>query len=397
MGQVRRARFGIAFALSIAALAAAAFWFRGAERRPPARPALSVTELLGARRDSSGYARADTPRAFQFPADHGPHREFQTEWWYWTGVLDGPGGRMFGYQLTFFRFSLSPEKAPPRPSGWAATDVYMAHFTLTDERGRTFRAFEKMSREALGLAGASGSPFHVWVLDWDAAGPTHSDTIVPIHLRAAKHDVGIDLALDQGKPLVMQGDHGLSRKGREPGNASYYYSFTRMPTRGSVTVDGTHVEVHGESWMDREFSTSALEPGVVGWDWLGLALSGDRELMFYRLRHADGSTDAMSAGSLVDPDGSARQLGAGDVTMTELATWRSPRTGTRYPSSLRLTIPSANIDLLVAPVLNDQELDLSFRYWEGAVRVQGREGSAVSSGRGYLELTGYGEGAAPGP
>jgi predicted secreted hydrolase len=390
-----RGRFALGAVLLLGALGAALFWL-GHGSRSSAEPSLSVTELLGARHDIAGYARAEAPRAFGFPADHGPHREFQTEWWYWTGVLDGPDARTFGYQLTFFRFSLSPSHdAPPRPSAWSATDVYLAHFTLTDEKSRTFRAFEHVSREALGLAGAEAAPFHVWVLDWEARGPSSADTATPIHLRAAKDDVTIDLELDQGKPLVLQGDHGLSSKGREPGNASYYYSLTRMPTRGSITTRGARFEVRGESWMDREFSTSALEPGVVGWDWLGLALSGDRELMFYRLRRADGSTDAMSGGSLVEPDGSARRLTAGEVTVTPLATWQSPRTGARYPSSIRVTVPGAGIDLRVTPLLDDQELDLSFRYWEGAVRARGEPGSSASSGRGYLELTGYGESAAP--
>jgi len=392
----RRARFALAIALVLAALGGALFWLGHRVRATPERPALSVIELLSERNESAGYARANAPREFRFPGDHGPHPDFQTEWWYWTGVLDGPGDRTFGYQLTFFRFSLAPQNdAAPRPSAWATTDAYMAHFTLTDERSRTFRAFEHLSRQALGLAGAEGAPFHVWVLDWDARGPSRGDAATPIHLRAEEGDVAVDLELDQGKPPVLQGDRGLSQKGREPGNASYYYSLTRMPTRGSVTAGGVRFEVHGESWMDREFSTGALEPGIVGWDWLGLALSGDRELMLYRLRRADGSTDAMSGGTLVEPDGSARRLAAGDVRVTPLATWQSPKTGARYPTSIRLSVPGAGIDVRVTPFLEEQEIDLSFRYWEGAVRVQGEPGSSVSSGRGYLELTGYGEGAAP--
>jgi predicted secreted hydrolase len=374
----------------VAALGASLWWLRRAEPSKPAGAVLSAVSVLSAHGDTTGYARAIAFREFRFPADHGPHREFQTEWWYWTGVLDGPAGRRFGYQLTFFRSALSPEKAP-RPSQWGTTDVYMAHFTLTDEKGGQFRAFENLAREAVGLAGATAAPFHVWVLDWEVQGPDSTETATPMHLRASQDGVAIDLDLEQGKPPVLQGDRGLSQKGPEPGNASYYYSLTRMPTSGSVVAGGIRYDVRGESWMDREFSTSALSPDQAGWDWLSLALSDGRELMFYRLRKKDGSTDAMSGGSLVDAEGRSRYLGAGDATIMPLSTWQSPRSGAVYPSSFRLIVPSAGIDLDVAPLLRDQELDVSFRYWEGAVAAQGREGSSVSSARGYVELTGYEE------
>src|SRR5262249_51216241 len=162
------------------------------------------------------------------------------------------------------------------------------------------------------------------------------------------------------------------------GRASYYYSLTRMPTRGVITAGGARFEVRGESWMDREFGTSPLAPDIVGWDWLGLALADNRELMLFRLRHGDGSIDPLSAGSLIEPDGSAHPLGPGEWAMTTLSIWESPRTGVRYPSSFRLTVPSAGIDVIGKPLVSDQELDLSFRYWEGAVRVEGQSGSAVS-------------------
>jgi predicted secreted hydrolase len=378
----------IAFAaLLAAALALALFWI-GRDRSPEPRAApLSAIEILGARGNTAGYARADKPREFQFPADHGPHHEFQTEWWYWTGVLDGPSGRRFGYQLTFFRSALSPHAAP-RTSAWAATNVYMAHFTVTDEKAQTFRAHERTAREAVDLAGASAAPFRVWVLDWEARGPDGA-TAMPVHLRAAEGDLAIDLLLDEGKPPVLEGDHGLSQKGPEPGDASYYYSLTRMPTHGVLTSGGARYEVSGESWMDREFSTGALGRDLVGWDWLALALSDGRELMFYRLRRADGSIDPLSAGSLIDAAGQARHLAAADLTMTTLSQWQSARSGATYPASFRLSVPGANIDLDVKPMLLDQELDVSFRYWEGAVSAEGRSDSAVPRARGYVERTGY--------
>jgi predicted secreted hydrolase len=204
--------------------------------------------------------------------------------------------------------------------------------------------------------------------------------------------VAIDLQLEQGKAPVLHGEGGLSRKGKAPGNASYYYSLTRMPTHGTVVAGGEPFEVRGESWMDREWGTSALEPDQVGWDWLGLALSDGRELMIYRLRRRDGSSDAVSSGTLVEPDGKARRLDAGEVRMSVLSTWQSARTKATYPSSLRVEVPSARLDVVLTPLLQDQEVVLSFRYWEGAVTARSVNGP---SGRGYLELTGY-DGAALG-
>jgi predicted secreted hydrolase len=389
---IRVARVLVPALLAAGLLALVWCALRQGHREPP-RVLLSPADMLGSSAAASGYARADRPREFRFPGDDGPHPEFQSEWWYWTGVLDGADGRGFGYQLTFFRFALSPEPPAPDRSAWATSQAYMAHFTLTDEKGKMFHAFEKESRGALDLAGARAKPFRVWVLDWGAEGAP-GDGASPIHLRAADEGAAIDLELDPGKPPVLQGDRGLSQKGSAPGNASYYYSRTRMPTRGVVTAGGDRIEVRGESWMDREWSTSALEPDQVGWDWLGLALSDGRELMFFRLRRRDGSIDRMSGGSLVEVDGTLRRLGAGDVILTPRTTWQSPHSGAVYPSTSRLQIPSVHIDLVLRPLLEDQELNLSFRYWEGAVIAVAEGPSSAPGGRGYLELTGYGDGKA---
>jgi len=373
------------------ALGGALWSVRGEPTPPTSGAALSPATLL-AKQASPGFARAEAPRAFRFPEDHGPHPTYQNEWWYFTGVLAGKDGRLFGYELTFFRFALPPEQDAGRSSAWSTSQVYMAHFSITDAGGGSFVAFEKVAREAVGLAGAVAVPFHVWVLDWSAEGPDRSDVVTPLRLRARNGDVAIDLELEQGKAPVLQGEGGLSRKGKALGNASYYYSLTRMPTRGTVVSRGETFEARGDSWMDREWSTSALEPDQVGWDWLGLALSDGRELMMYRLRRRDGSSDAPSSGTIVEPDGQVRRLDAGDVRMTVLSTWQSERTKATYPSSLRLEVPSARLDLVLTPLLQDQEVVLSFHYWEGAVSARSDNGP---SGRGYLELTGY-DGAALG-
>ena len=204
--------------------------------------------------------------------------------------------------------------------------------------------------------------------------------------------MAIDLRLARGKPPVPRGDRGLSQKGAEPGNASYYYSLTRMPTEGVVTVGGERFTVSGLSWMDREWSTSALGPDQIGWDWYALQLSNGQELMFYRLRRRDGSTDPHSAGTIVLRDGTPVALAAREVVIDTLSTWVSPRGGHRYPARTRLRVPKADLEVEVTPRLPDQELEVSVRYWEGAVEARGTARGVPVTGKGYLELTGYADG-----
>lgn len=353
----------------------------------PSTPPASVTALLGGE-EPAGFARATVPRDFRFPDDHGPHPAFRHEWWYFTGNLRAPGGRRFGYQLTFFRFALSPARID-RGSRWATNQAYMCHFAVTDVRGNRFRFFERTGRGALGLAGATSRPFRVWIDDWSAEG--EGIATLPIRLRAAEGETSVDLILDSARPVVPQGERGLSRKGAVPGNASYYYSMTRLTTRGNVRVEGTSFPVEGTSWLDREWGTSSLEKGQSGWDWFALQLSDGRDIMFYRLRRGDGGADPFSAGTLVLPDGSFRPLSSDDVRIETLEHWRSPESGARYPSRWRLRIPSEGLELEVVPRIADQELRAAVRYWEGAVGVRGTSRGEPVGGDGYVELTGYGE------
>jgi predicted secreted hydrolase len=347
---------------------------------------LSVAENLSG--DESGYAKALAPREFHFPEDHGPHPDFRTEWWYFTGNLGTREGQRFGFQLTFFRSALAP-RMPARASAWATRQAYLANFTVTDEAGKSFQAFERWGRGALGLAGAQASPFHVWTGDWSASAMTGGT--FPLRLRAAQGDTAIDLVVQEGKPPVLQGDRGLSRKSAEPGNASYYYSLPRMPTSGSLRVNGRRFAVSGAAWMDREWSTSSLGRDQIGWDWFALQLDDGGEVMLYQLRQRDGTSDPASSGTTIAPHGEALRLPHGRFSITALDHWRSPRSGAVYPARWRLLVPGEGLDLEVTPLLADQELNLSFRYWEGAVAVRGtRHGRAVS-GRGYAELTGYAE------
>jgi predicted secreted hydrolase len=393
MSRTGRAVVGLAAALvSAGALVAFAVWSGGddAARRGGVQASLAVSATLGSG-DLAGFARATAPRPFSFPADLGPHPEFRTEWWYYTGNLETAAGRHFGFQLTFFRTALAPPapRVAERASAWAASQLYLAHFAVTDTAGRRFHAWSRLGREALGLAGARPAPFRVWLEDWSAESAAPGG--LPVRLRAAEGDVAIDLVLASEKPVALQGDRGLSRKGPEPGNASYYYSRSRMSARGTVSAGGEPLPVTGLAWMDREWSTSALGADLVGWDWLALQLDDGRDVMVYRLRRRDGSADAYSAGALIAADGATRPLAAADVTLAVLDRWASPRSRVRYPSRWRLAIPGAALSLEITPRLADQELIVGTRYWEGAVRVEGTADGRPIGGRGYVELVGYGE------
>ena len=383
-------------------LGGAAYLLRsGSDANSSLQASVAVADAMGS--DTTGYRRATTVRDFSFPADHGPHPGFKTEWWYATGNLSGPGAggaeRAIGYELTIFRVGIAPpEQTPVRTptrrassdtaSAWRTDAFYMAHFAVTDVTGETFHAFERFSRAALGLAGAQAQPFRVHLEDWSLTGATDTSAF-PMRLRAAEDGIAVDLTLRPEKPPVLQGDRGLSQKGPGAGNASYYYSYTRLATEGTVRLGADTLQVTGQSWLDREWSTSALGEGQVGWDWFALQFDDGRDLMYYQLRSRDGSPSRFSEGVLVGPDGTATPITREDVTLTVRNTWTTPDGRRTYPVSWRLQVPEQDLDLSITTPVENQELDVSVRYWEGAVRVDGS-----ATGVGYVEMTGYGDGAA---
>ena len=336
--------------------------------------------------DDAGFAKADRVRPFSFPADHGPHEAFRNEWWYVTGNLDGPDARRFGFEITIFRFSLTPT-APARDSKWRSNQVYIAHLAVTDAENDEFHMAERYARGALGLAGARAAPLRVWVEDWEIAAARDGD---PWRIRAADGDIALDLTLSPLKPPVLNGDRGLSRKSSSIDSASYYYAITRLRTQGTITIANEALPVTGLSWLDREWSTSALAADQVGWDWFALQLSDGTDVMLYNLRKTDGSNDTASSGTITLADGSSTALRHGDFEIVINDEWESPAGGT-YPSGWTIRIPGRGLTLDVEPVIDDQELFTTVRYWEGAVDVSGTDGGRSISGRGYVELTGYAE------
>jgi predicted secreted hydrolase len=349
---------------------------------------------------AAGFAEAREPRAFEFPRDHGPHREFRQEWWYITGNLDAASGERLGFELTFFRFALAPpavavpsaQTPGTQPSAWRSRELLMAHFAVTDVSRRQFRFSQKLSREALGLAGAQSEPLKIWTDDWTLSADTAGGKW---RLRAGQEGYAIDLTLEPLGEPVLNGDAGLSRKSADPGGASYYYSIPRLRVSGRLLRGGQPLAVQGLAWLDREWGSGGLGAGQSGWDWYALQLADGSSLMFYALRDRDGGLrdgagqrDPYSAGTWVSATGETRALASADVDIAATGSWRD-RAGVRYPAGWRLVVRPLALEVTVRPVLADQELETSPRYWEGAVDVIGeREGRRVG-GRGYVELVGY--------
>jgi predicted secreted hydrolase len=334
------------------------------------------------------FQRVTGPLPLSFPQDHGAHSEYLTEWWYYTGNLRTAEGRHFGYQFTIFRRAIHPPGTYAlRPSAWATDQIYLAHFTVTDVQSETFQAFERTSRGAAGLAGAISEPLNVWLYDW------HVEQIGmdAYRIHAVEGDYSIALDLNDEKGPVLHGNAGYSRKGVDPGNASTYISLTRLRTAGTVKTPEGSFEVSGYSWMDHEFSTNALSIGQIGWDWFSVQLEDSTELMVYQIRREDGTVDPYSSGTYISQVGASTALNRNDFTIEVLDTWESPHSGAVYPSRWRVHIELLELDLEILPVLADQELNLSFTYWEGAVTVRGIAAGRPVTGIGYVELTGYRE------
>jgi predicted secreted hydrolase len=336
----------------------------------------------------TGFELALPGRVLSFPKDHAAHPMFQTEWWYYTGHLRTQEGEAFGYQLTFFRRRIDEGKLLAGPAEWTPQQLYMAHFAIADQQRRRHVFAEKINRPALGVAGADEDRYRVWNDDWRAelVGPYH-------HLQAAMEGFAINLILVPEKPPVIHGVDGVSQKGPHKGNASHYYSLTRLRTDGWLHVRGAPRVVSGLSWMDHEFGSAQLGPGVVGWDWFSAQLDDGTELMLYLLRHADGRSDALSSGTLVHADGRAEHLRHDLFEVVAQARWTSPRSGVTYPHGWEVRVPQAALQLRLTPTFAEQELDTKSStrvvYWEGSVRVEGQHRQRAVRGLGYVELVGY--------
>jgi len=349
------------------------------------QPAEKVGPAAGTSADP--WRKALAPYNFSFPADHSSHPDYKIEWWYYTGNLTAVDGRRFGYQLTFFRVGV--DFAPRNPSRWTVRDLYPAHLAVSDIDGGRFENAEKINRAGVGWAGAATGSYRVWNEGWEVRLDEAGNHI----LTAVDRKIGIELRLEPGKPPVAHGENGVSQKGATPGNASHYYSLTRMPTSGHLIVDGKRISVSGLSWMDHEFGSSFLEKGQMGWDWMSLQLDDGTDLMLYRFRRRDQSRDRHSSGTIVYAGGRPRHIAFDRFEMTPVSKWRSKRSGAEYPIEWRISLPDQTLDLEIKAAIEGQEMETGqstgVTYWEGSVEIRGSHRGRQVRGRGYLEMTGY--------
>ncbi|MSP94880.1 MAG: carotenoid 1,2-hydratase [Alphaproteobacteria bacterium] len=318
--------------------------------------------------------------ALNFPADHGAHPDFRTEWWYITGLLDTADGKTLGFQVTFFR--TRPQIDQRNPSAFVPKQILFAHAAISDVAVGHLLHDQRVAREGFGLAQASTADTDVVIDDWNLKRGADGN----FRAHVAGKEFTLDLNFSPSQAIMLQGEGGYSRKGPLGSQASHYYSMPHLKVSGTVARGGKPAAVTGSAWLDREWSSSYLDPNAVGWDWVGLNLDDGSALMAFQIRKADGSA-LWAGGSFRSADGTTQRFAPEDVRFTTGRTWRSPRTNTDYPVERMLVVrlPTGEREFRLTPLFDDQELDSRGAggpvYWEGAVRSPG--------GRGYLELTGY--------
>ena len=332
--------------------------------------------FAGLGQGESGFAAVVPGRIFSFPADHGPHPDYRIEWWYLTANLVDSTGAAYGAQWTLFRLATAPGA---QRKGWANPQIWMGHAAVT--RADTHRYAETFARGGVGQAGVEPKPFLAWIDSWQMRGlePMRDDTIAPLQLTGSGTDFAYALRLEADRALVLQGEAGYSRKS-ERGQASYYYSQPFLKATGSLTIDGKQVEVTGQAWMDREWSSQPLASDQTGWDWFSLHLDSGQKLMLFRLRQNDGRH--YCSGNWIFADGKTLQIASDDIgmtpkTITEIA-------GRQIPVAWHVKIPARALAIECVPLNPNSWMGTSVPYWEGPIRFTGSH-----VGVGYLEMTGY--------
>lgn len=342
-----------------------------------ARMAVAVLLLAAA---PASYPVVTPGHNFAFPADHGAHSGYRTEWWYVTGTVRADNGREFGFQITFFR--VRPLSNSANPSAFAARQVIFAHVAVSDGQARRLLHDSRSARAGFGIAEAKLADGDVALRDWRLVRLSNGLW----RTRVAARGFAFDLTMTPTQPPLLQGERGYSRKGPDPADASYYYSVPQMAVRGQIKVGGAVHAVSGKAWLDREWSSNYLNPAAVGWDWTGLNFDDGASLTLFRIRRVDG-TSLWAGGSYRDAKGSLTALTPRDVVFRARRRWRSPRTGATYPVAQTVTVrlPKGIRTLSLTPLFDDQEVDARRSglpvYWEGMVKTKGATG--------YLELTGY--------
>ena len=342
----------------------------------PAAPA-AAQGFAGMGAEASGFALPERGRVLEFPRDHGAHPDFRIEWWYITFNLEGPDGTPFGAQWTLFRFGLAPETG----DGWDSPQGWMAHAGLTTPDAHF--AAERFARDGIGQAGVTAEPFAAWLDDWamTSTAPDGADAFDALQLTARGADFAFDLRATAHGPLVLHGDNGYSVKS-EGGQASHYYSQPFYRIEGEITLPEGTVPVSGLGWLDREWSSQALQGDAAGWDWFAMHFDDGDKLMIARVRSEADAAGWFAAATWIDAGGATETFGPDAPRFTPLDTARVA--GRDVPVRWRVELPARGLDVEVTAVNPDAWMDTVFAYWEGPVRITGSH-----PGIGYLEMTGY--------
>ena len=333
-------------------------------------PVAAVAQgFAGLGTDAEGFALPDPDRVLTFPEDHGAHPDFRIEWWYLTATLQSADGTPYGLQWTLFRTAMAPGEG----DGWASPQLWMGHAAVTTPDAH--HVAERLARGGTGQAGVTAEPFSAVIDDWAMAGPD----VDSLTLRASGEDFSYDMRLTAEGPLILHGDDGYSVKSAE-GQASHYYSQPYYSIEGTLNLPEGPVEVTGDAWLDREWSSQPLAADQTGWDWFSLRLDDGSLLMGFLLRDADGGS--FSYATHVAPDGTVTPFPDGafraaPLDLTDVA-------GRRVPTRWQVALPDRGIDVTVTALYPNAWMAVSVPYWEGPVTVSG-----THSGRGYLEMTGY--------
>ncbi len=325
----------------------------------------------------------------ELPRDLYAHSNAQTEWWYYTGHLQTTSGKEFGFEYVFFKRRTDLDKFSLVPLRLLGNPIYFAHFALTDCHKKTFRYSHRKSANGLFdlPANFSEDNYFLRLGDWTIreADGTH------ILQAGIKDNTLFQANLKPIKNVVLNGKDGKGVSFKDEGEASRYFSFTRMDVEGDLVLDGKVEHFTGSAWMDREFGTWTPTENQKGWDWFSIQLENNCEIMCYQLRDSVNAVSPFSSGTYVDENGNFTHLSDKDFVIEPTDYWKSPKTNATYPSGWKLTLPKLDLSLTVTPIMKDQELDTRgttmIVYWEGACKVIGN--SPQQHGKAYVELVGY--------
>ncbi len=342
---------------------------------------LILSLLLFSHAISQGYIDVTPGYRVKLPEDFYFKKDYRIQWWYFTGHLFDKNGREFGYELTFFVVGVQQRNYKSR---FGVNNIFISHFAITDIRNNKFYFSESAETGVFNFAGAKEDELKVWVGEDILRG-----NINLIYIKASDNKKMLNLKLIPVKRVVLHGEKGYSRKSEEsPLISSIYFSYTNMKSEGEIQIDDQIFKVTGKSWFDREISSRRLSENQEGWDWFGIQLNNEKEIMLYILRNKKGSMDKFSSGTIIYPDGRFRHLLKNEFKIKALSYYKSRKTKAKYPSKWVVSIPSEGLTLTITPFIEDQEVvaysTTGNYYWEGACKVSG-----TLNGRAYVEMTGY--------